>query len=195
MGLVDRAKNILLQPKEEWQVIAAEEPNAGAIITGYVLPLAVLAAVAAAIGSYILTQSIGFSLATAVFGLISMVIAVLVASAVVNALAPTFNSEQNFGRATQLVGYSYTAGLVGGLLNIIPGVGGILAMLVSLYSIYLMYLGLPVVMKTPDDKRVVYLIIAFVALIVVYMILGAIFAGIILSMGIGLAGAAGAFGS
>ncbi|HVK37916.1 MAG TPA: Yip1 family protein [Candidatus Kapabacteria bacterium] len=195
MGLVDRAKNILLKPNEEWQVIAAEEPNAGAIITGYVIPLAILSAVAGAIGSFLLMSSAGMAIATAVFGLISAVISVLVASAVVNALAPTFNSEQNFGRAVQLVAYSYTAGLVGGILQIIPVAGSILAFLVGLYGIYLMYLGLPVVMKTPDDKRIVYMIIAFVALFLVGMILAMIFGALMITMGLGFAGAAGAFGS
>ncbi|MBC8145148.1 MAG: YIP1 family protein, partial [bacterium] len=38
MGLVDRAKNILLKPKEEWQVIAGETPDTGAMVTGYMLP-------------------------------------------------------------------------------------------------------------------------------------------------------------
>lgn len=193
MGLVDRAKNILLKPNEEWQVIAAEEPNPGAIITGYVLPLALIAAIAGAIGSFLLISSVGMAIATAVFAVISAIISVLVAAAVVNALAPTFNSEQNFGRAVQLVAYSYTAGLVGGILQIIPVAGGILAFLVSLYGIYLMYLGIPVIMKTPEDKRIVYMIIAFVALLVVAMILGAIFAALMISMGLGFAGAAGAF--
>ena len=194
MGLVDRAKNILLTPKEEWLVIANEEPNSGAIITGYVVPLAILSAICSAVGSYFLTTSLLFSALGAVFGLIAAVLAVVIASAIVNALAPSFNSEKDSGRATQLVAYSYTAALVGGIFQIIPGFGGVLTFLASLYGIYLMYLGLPILMKTPEDKRVVYMIVAFVALIAVYMILTMIFAGIILGIvGVGVVAVGAAY--
>ena len=45
MNLIERAKNILLTPNKEWDVVNGEEPNIPGIITGYVLPLAGAAAV------------------------------------------------------------------------------------------------------------------------------------------------------
>ncbi len=50
MNLIDRVKNIIITPNKEWDVITTEQPDAGKIITGYVLPLAGLAAIAAFIG-------------------------------------------------------------------------------------------------------------------------------------------------
>ena len=50
MALIDRAKNIIMSPKTEWAVIAAEEPNNGSMVTGYALPLILLSAAAAFIG-------------------------------------------------------------------------------------------------------------------------------------------------
>jgi hypothetical protein len=50
MNLFDRVKNIITSPNREWDVIASEQPDAGKIVTGYVLPLAGLAAIAAFIG-------------------------------------------------------------------------------------------------------------------------------------------------
>ncbi|MGZ8552968.1 MAG: hypothetical protein ACXWV8_06150, partial [Chitinophagaceae bacterium] len=50
MNLIDRAKNIIISPAKEWDVIATEIPDTGKIITGYVLPLAGAAALAAFIG-------------------------------------------------------------------------------------------------------------------------------------------------
>src|SRR5258707_10703118 len=46
MSLVERAKNILLQPKTEWPVIAAEQATTGSLYTGYVIPLALIGPVA-----------------------------------------------------------------------------------------------------------------------------------------------------
>ena len=39
MALVDRVKNILVTPRTEWGVIAAEPATSGALVTGYVIPL------------------------------------------------------------------------------------------------------------------------------------------------------------
>ncbi|HRZ22392.1 MAG TPA: hypothetical protein P5184_12040, partial [Bacteroidales bacterium] len=50
MNLIERAKNILFKPKDEWKVIAAEEPNTQSLIFSYVLPLALIPAVARFIG-------------------------------------------------------------------------------------------------------------------------------------------------
>ncbi len=50
MSIVDRAKNICLTPNTEWPVIAGESAQTGALITGYVLPLAAIGAVAGFIG-------------------------------------------------------------------------------------------------------------------------------------------------
>ena len=46
MNLIDRAKNIIISPKTEWDVVANEEPNIQQIITGYVFPLAIIPAIA-----------------------------------------------------------------------------------------------------------------------------------------------------
>ena len=47
MGLIDRAKNILLTPKTEWPVIAGESPSTGELMGGYVAPLAGISCFAA----------------------------------------------------------------------------------------------------------------------------------------------------
>ena len=45
-SLIERAKNIITMPKMEWEVVATESPDIGKIATGYVIPLALIAAVA-----------------------------------------------------------------------------------------------------------------------------------------------------
>jgi len=57
------------------------------------------------------------------------------------------------------------------------------------YGIYIMYLGIGPLKKTPEDKKVVYMIIAFVIMIALYFIIVAILTGIaVASFGIGAAG-------
>ena len=56
MNLIERVKNIITSPNKEWDVIATETPDTGKIITGYVLPLAGAAALAAFIGYGLIGQ-------------------------------------------------------------------------------------------------------------------------------------------
>jgi hypothetical protein len=183
MNLVDRAKNIIMTPKAEWPVIAAEEPNATAIMTGYVIPLALIPAVASIIGYGLIGRgfmhSFTWGIALGVTSFVSTVLGVYLTAFVVDFLAPNFASQKNFGRAMQLVAYSYTPAWVAGVLNIVPALG-VIGTLAGLYGLYLLYLGYPHTMKTPQDKVVIYLVVTVVVLIVIYMILAAILTGILL---------------
>lgn len=190
MNLIDRVKNIILTPAREWDVIKTETPDTGKLITGYVLPLAVAAAVAAAIGAMIGMNvlggfryggSINWALYAALSKLVGAVLSVFIVAFVVDALAPTFDSEKNFGRSLQLVVYSFTPAWVGGLLAIIP-ILGILGGLFGLYGLYLLYLGLPKLKNTPPDKHLGYFGVTIVITIAVYMIIGWILGMLFLSI-------------
>jgi hypothetical protein len=190
MGLLDRVKSILLSPKTEWEVIAGEEPNPGQIIMGYVLPLALIPAVATIIGMGIVGMgpfsSFSYGIAMGVVSVVTSLVGVYITALVVDLLAPTFGSEKDFGRSLQLVAYSWTPAWVAGILQIVP-VLGTLAMLAGFYGIYLMYLGLPPIKKTPQDKQVVYLVVSFVVLVVVYMVIAFVLGGIVMGIfGLGM---------
>ncbi len=60
MSLVARAKNILLQPKTEWPVIAGEQATTGSLYTGYIIPLAAIGPVASIIGWSVFGFSVPF---------------------------------------------------------------------------------------------------------------------------------------
>ena len=42
MSIVERAKNIILKPTDEWNVIASEPATIGGLFTGYAMPLALI---------------------------------------------------------------------------------------------------------------------------------------------------------
>ena len=188
MSLIDRAKNIIMTPKNEWVVIEGEQPDVGQIVTTYVLPLAGVAAVASLVGWTVFgvpipffgghMKGINYGLMNGIQTLILTILSVFITAFVVDLLAPTFQSEKNFGRAVQLVAYAYTPSWIGGILNIYPPLG-VIGSLFGLYGIYLMYLGFPHTMKTPKDKIIVYMIVTVVILIVVYLIVAAILGAIL----------------
>ena len=186
MNLIERAKNIIVSPAKEWDVIATETPDIGKIITGYVLPLAGAAALAAFIGygligvSYfgVRFQSMELGIYQAISVLVTAIISVFISAFVIDALAPSFGSEKNMGRSVQLVSYSYTPGWIGGLLAILPSIA-LVGALAGLYGLYLLYLGLPKLKKTPADKHVGYFVVSLLVIIVVYIVIGLIMAAIL----------------
>jgi len=183
MKLIERAKNILLTPKTEWDVIAAETTTTKEVVVGYVVPLAVISAIAGFISVALIGSAMGFlggtfrmpilwALVLTVYKLVSVVVGAFVLAFIVDALAPTFGGQKSFDNAMKLVAYSYTAGVAGAVLAIIPILGLLLALLLALYCIYLLYLGLPKLMKNPPEKTVAYTAVIIVVAIVVGIIIG-----------------------
>ena len=182
MGLIDRVKNILITPKTEWDAIAAETTPTKAVVTGYVLPLVVVAALAGFVSSALIGHSMGFlggtfrmpimwALGMLVYQIVAGVAGVFLLAFIVDALAPTFGGQKNFNQAMKLVAYAYTAGAVGAVLGIVPWLGVLFAIAGGLYCIYLLYLGLPKLMKNPPEKSIAYTAVIIVVAIVVGIVI------------------------
>jgi ABC-type Na+ efflux pump permease subunit len=48
----------------------------------------------------------------------------------------------------------------------------LLLTILGLYSLYLLYLGLPILMKSPRDKAVAYTAVVIIAAVVLFMLTG-----------------------
>jgi len=177
--LVARAKAILMTPKQEWAAIDTEPPNVSALLTGYVIPLALIGPIARFIGFSVLglggffRLSVGTGISQAILGFILAIVGVFILAWVINALAPSFGAKQDMPQAIKLSAYSMTASWVAGIFYLLPALW-ILALLGSIYSLYLFYVGLPILMKSPADKTPTYAIAVIVACIVVFFIIGTI---------------------
>jgi len=125
--------------------------------------------------------SFNYGIALALVQLIQAFLAVFLTAFVIDALAPSFGSAKSFGSAVQLVAYAMTPVWVAGIFNIIPTIGW-LGSLIGLYGLYLLYLGIVPMMKTPEDKRVGYLIVSIIILIVVYFVIAAILTAILFAI-------------
>lgn len=194
-GLVDRVKGMLLTPKAEWARIAAETPDQNKLFVGYAIPLLALGAICGLIGSTVIglpflgRLPIVWALTNAVFSIAIGLVSLFVSAIIANALAPSFGSRQDNGRAQQLIVYGSTASMVAAVLTIFPPLG-ILAIVGGIYSIILIYFGMPFVMNTPADKQVVYLVVLILAYVVIFWILTWVVGMITLSLGFSALGAA-----
>jgi hypothetical protein len=148
----------------------------------YALPLASIGVIAGFIGGSIIGTTVPFVGGTfrtpiltgagmAVLALLFMLIGVFILSLVINALATSFGGEKNSAQALKVAVYSYTPAWIAGAFQILPWVGWVLALVISLYGIYLLYTGLPVLMKSPEDKSIGYTIVVIICAIVLSIII------------------------
>lgn len=168
MAMIDRIKAILLEPKTEWARIAAESATPQSLYTGWILILAALGPIALTI------RTLGGGIGVAILSYAIALAIVYVVAMIVDALAPSFGGEKNMNEALKLVAYSMTAAWVGGLFQIIPFVGWLVALAGAVYSVYLFYLGAPALRKCSDDKAVGYTVVVVLCTIVLQVLLGGI---------------------
>jgi len=180
MNLVQRVQDILLRPKQTWPAIDAEPTDAGSLYKGYLMPLALIPALASFIGlSLIGVGAFGVhvripilsGLVSLVLGYVLTLVMAFVLALIVDALAPTFGGTRNRVAALKVVVYASTAALVGGIFNLLPMLS-VLGLLAALYSLYLLYTGLPVLMKCPQDKAVGYAAVVALCGIVAGVVIG-----------------------
>jgi len=180
VSIVERAKNICLTPNTEWPVIAAEPTSPGTLVSGYVVPLAAIGAIAGFIGGSFIGRTLPYlgtyrvplvsGLVGALFAFCMAIAGVFILSLVINALAPTFGGAKDSTQALKLAVYSYTPAWIAGVLLIVPLLG-IFAIFAAFYGLYLLYLGLPRLMKCPEDKAVAYTAVVVVCAIVLSVII------------------------
>jgi Yip1-like protein len=183
-AIKDRATKILTTPQTEWPVIEAEQTDVAKLFTGYIMILAAIPAIASFIGSSIFAfglfrVSLALGLATAIVSYALTLCGTYVSAFIIDKLAPTFDSRASLIQALKLTAYASTAAWVAGVANILPIIGTIVVLVGSLYSIYLFYLGLPVMMKTPQAKVIPYMVVCALVMIVVFIVIGMITAAIV----------------
>src|SRR5450631_1672868 len=170
-NLIGRAKSILLTPRTEWQVIAAETDTIRGIYTGYILILAAIPAAKLLVSARFLGASIlPIVITTYVLSLAGTFLVALI----VDALAPTFGGQKDRVQALKVVAYAYTAAWVAAIIGIVPGLGLLSALAGLIYGLYLLYLGLPFTMKCPAEKSLGYTMVTVIVAIVVSIVLGLI---------------------
>lgn len=181
-GLVERAKAIIMKPRDEWPVIAGEDASIGGLYTRYALWLAAIPALAVFVRAIVFgygswfgvsfRPSIGSAVGMALGQYVTALASVAVVALIVDFLAPRFDGTPDRVAAFKLAIYSATAGWLAGIFSAVPGLE-ILGLL-GLYSFYLFYLGAPVLMKVPEDKVILFTVVVVVIALIVGAVLSAV---------------------
>ena len=180
-GLIERIKNILLSPKTEWPVIERESTSIVQLFTGYVVPLVAFAALMSFVRLSLMgvttrfgdtfRMPLGDGITMLLVRLVAGLLGVFVVGFIINGLAPTFSAARDNRQALKIAAYAFTPAWLAALFVLLGGLGALLQLLAGLYGIYLLYLGLPTMMKCPQEKAVGYT----AAVVVCTILLGVVF--------------------
>jgi Yip1 domain len=207
MSIVDRAKNIILKPADEWNVIAGEPASVGGLFTGYAVILAAIPMIAGILftgvlgvsaaglggmGGGAMAMGVSAVAALAVIGYVLSLVTLYLMSLIVNAVSPSFNGKSDMVQSTKLMTYASTPTWVAGLLSWIPILGGLIALGAIAYVVYLIYLGLKPVLGVPQEKVAGFTVVIVLIYIVLSLIVSGVIVGLLFTTFFGSAMMAGA---
>jgi hypothetical protein len=165
MSLVDRAKNILLKPTEEWPVIAAEPGDVVGLFKNYACILALVplfagiliatvlgALLASFMGGVVGSVGFGALVLSQVIGYVVGLALIFAIAFIVSSIAPSFNGKQDLFQAAKLIIYATTPVWLSYIFLIIPLLGLLVVLGAIAYAVYLVYLGAGPVLGIPQEK-------------------------------------------
>jgi len=162
----------------------AEENERGSLIS-YAIMLIVISNAAKLIGSLFISTGlafIGFSstywIATHALTIVFEIIALFITPMILSKVAPSFGGQSNDLNALKLYVFCMTPAWIGGILGIIPFLGWLGALAGGIFAIYLFWQHSADAMGVPEEKKVGYVVVAAVCIVVLYLIFGAITATI-----------------
>jgi hypothetical protein len=209
MAVIDRAKNILLNPKAEWDIIAKETTTVGGLFSGYACILALVPAIAAilfmgvlglglggmgAASGMMAGLGLGYWATTAIVGYFVGLGLLWLVAFIVKAVSPSFNGSSDMVQATKLMVYAATPTWVVGLVSWIPVLGWVLSLAAMAYAVYLIYLGVRPVLEVPQEKVAGMTVVTILVYVIASVIIGGVVAAAIIGSmfsGAMMAGAAG----
>jgi hypothetical protein len=191
-GIINRAKKLILRPIEVWNEIAQENTPSAQVLTGYVLPLALIPAIASFIGYGFIGFNVGifgqvasvkWGVGQAVSSLAGTFVGIVVSAYMIKILAPNFSTQLSFGKAISLVSYAYTPALVAGVFYVVPALA-ILALVGGIYSLYVLYLGFQPMTGVPQSHKSGYFWASLVVTIIVFVVVSVVVAAILGAAGL-----------
>ena len=170
MNAALRARAMLADPFAEWALIERESGDPAFLLSRYVAILALIPAVCGFIGACVIgamvpgTGLVRAALFDGLFGaILGYVMAfaiVLLLALIINLLAPLFGGQKDFDSALKLAVYSYTPVWLAGIFLLLPGLRFLI--LLGLYAAYVLLLGLPRLMKSPEQNSYAYALVAVI---------------------------------
>jgi len=182
MATINRAIALVKSPGKFMGANKDVTPPINQLMIYYVTVLALITFVGTLVGDLWYFDyygvGLGFAVLDAILRFVLYIAAVFVIGYIVWKIAPSFGTTTNQIRATVLTAYAFTPFFLASILYIIPPLS-VIVLIAALYGLYINYLGLPILLSTPKDRVVPYLVVTVVIVIIVDVIIGLILGMII----------------
>jgi len=177
-GVAARAAGLILHPHAAWEVIEREPATIRGLYTGYVMILAAIGPVCGFVGGIV------FGLGPLSHGMHMSVVGLLVSAILqyaltlgvvyamglfIEATAPSFGGTKDRLQAMKVAAFFPTAAWLAGVFLLIPALGAL--EILGLYSLFILWLGLPRLMRVPEDKALIYTLTVIAAALVVTIVI------------------------
>jgi hypothetical protein len=166
--MISHVAGLFTHPHKEWEEIRNTQESVSHLYFAHVLFLALIPPVSMYIGTtkvgwvvgngapVTLTESSALIMSGLMY--LALLAGVGVMGAFIDWMSRTYDSSPGLARSIVFAAYTATPLFVAGLCALYPNV--ILVMLVGIgavfYTVYLLYTGIPIFMKIPDDEGFVY---------------------------------------
>lgn len=188
--MISHVAGLFTHPHQEWEEIRDTQETVSHLYFAHVLFLALIPPVSMFIGTtrvgwvigdrapIMLTESSALTMSVLMY--LALLVGVGVIGLFIDWMSRTYDSAPGLARSIVFAAYTATPLFVAGLCALYPNV--ILTMLVGIvavfYTVYLLYMGLPIFMKIPEDEGFVYAssiltigLVMFVALLAITVLI------------------------
>ena len=188
---INRVKLVLTNPVEAWTTIKGESTTVKTIYVDYLIPLALITPVCAILKralfgapanplvGIVIPTSLASVIGQQVVMFVMTLIMMFISMHIMAFLAPKFQGVADQVQALKLGAYAMTPSSIAGLLMFIPFFGTLGALIGAIWTIYLFWIGIPVVLNVPTERRVPFVLTVLVVNVIVAVVLSALFGGML----------------
>ncbi len=162
--MIANALGLLVHPKSQWQVISEKKEFSLIYAIFYTAVLAVIPAIAWFYGVTEIGWTVGdgdriimtkdSALTIILLFYLTMVVAVCAIGYMIHWMSKTYGTDSSTAKGIAIAGFSATPLFIAGAVGFMPVFW--LALLIGIsavsYAVYLLYLGIPIVMKIPEER-------------------------------------------
>ncbi len=179
INITERAKTILVQPLKTWRLIDSEQHDLKSLFVPYMVALAAIPSVCNFVGMAMVGMSsptgtvrwpFGAAMSMMLNSYVLMLMMTFGMGLLISHLAPFFGGSKNLHNGMKVAVFASTPVMLAGFVNLLPA-ASMLNILAALYGFYLLYLGLPVVMKTDPEKTPEYTLVTVISSVIAAVVL------------------------
>ncbi len=179
ISIYQRTRDLIIKVPPAWDDIIDEAKTRNKVLKDYLIPVSVMIGLASLVGTLLFSNiEDSFSISYVIFnGVISFMIIFLevyLSGWLIMEVASSFSEKSGSDRIFNLVIYSHAPFfLVLLITKLFPQL--LILMILGIYSFYVLWIGIRKIMHIQEDRKIIFLILSSLVMIMLYLLLSVIF--------------------